>query len=47
MARKWTPELDKKVRSIMDNDPTPELNWSTFPPSLFPNRRETSVRKFE
>ena len=47
VARKWTPELEKKIEGILGNAPDPELIWTIFPPTLEPLRRESSVRKID
>ena len=43
LLKKWTPEIDQKVRAIMGNDPEPELNWRTWTPQ--PQRRDVALYK--
>lgn len=47
VARKWTPEIEKRVEAILGNAPEPDLIWTIFPPTLEPLRRSTSVSKVD
>ena len=38
---KWTPEIEKKVRDILGNDPEPVQDWRTWQP--LPNRRDEAI----
>jgi len=39
LVKKWTPELDKKINSILDTTPKGKFNWNTFSPGQ-PRRAE-------
>ena len=47
VARKWSPELEKRIEGILGNAPEPELIWTVIPPAFEPLRREFSVRKID
>ena len=47
VARKWTPEIEKKLEGILGNAPEPELIWTALPPVFEAPRRETSVSKID
>ena len=42
IAANWTPELEEKIANILDNQPSPQMNWLTWTP-LEP-RRQTSLK---
>lgn len=44
VARKWTPEIEKRVEGILGNAPEPELIWTVLPPTPEPLRRQVSVK---
>ena len=31
---KWSPEIEAKVEAILENMPTPEIDWKTFSPGV-------------
>jgi len=41
VAKKWTPEIEKKVEEIMKSAPQPAFNWRSWSP--LPNRRDVRV----
>jgi hypothetical protein len=41
ILEKLTPELDKEINTILDNEPEKDMDWRDFKP--FPGRRETVV----
>lgn len=45
VAKRWTPEIEKKVEDAMQNTPKPLFNWREF--KEFGQRRQTSVAKLE
>ena len=47
VARKWTPEIEKKLEGILGNAPEPELIWTALPPVFEAPRREASVTKID
>jgi len=41
IAAEWTEEKEEKMNKILDNEPTPRLDWTTWSP--YPGRRGESV----
>ncbi len=41
VARKWTPEIEKRVEEVMGNQPEPPMNWRTW--TSMPNRRSVQI----
>ena len=41
VATKWTPEIEERINTALNNDPKRELNWLTMQP--FPSRRKEWV----
>lgn len=41
VAKRWTPEVEKKIEELMQNKPKPDINYRTWEP--FPDRRSTSL----
>lgn len=41
VAKRWTPEMEKKVEEVMQNMPEPPLNWRTW--QNFPSRRSVAL----
>ena len=39
---KWTPELEKKVRAIIGNDPEGTMDFRTWSP--MPHRRDVALK---
>jgi len=42
LYHKWTPELEKKIRAILGNDPEPTMDFRTWAP--LPHRRDVSLK---
>ena len=41
LYQKWTPEIEKKVRDVLGNDPEPTMDFRTWGP--MPQRRDQSL----
>ena len=41
LYKKWTPEIEKKVRDAFSNDPDVDMDWRTWRP--LPNRRDIHI----
>ena len=35
LLKKWTPEIEKEVREILNNDPVADFNWRFFAPMAY------------
>jgi len=42
LYQKWTPEIEKKVRDILENDPEPTTDFRTWAPMA--HRRDQALK---
>ena len=42
LAKKWTPELEKKIEEILNNAPEVDMDWRKWAPQ--PTRRNEAIK---
>jgi len=43
LYKKWTPELDERINTILGNNPEADMNWRTW--KDMPSRRSVALIK--